>query len=121
VLGTIVFDLGRFRIKVVASPRHADGVVVIGPVSQNMKFALEKTYEATPAPKIVIAIGVCSIAGGPFRDHPELNNGCDGILPVDLYIPGFPPHPITILDGLLRLLGRLEETPDSRQPKASAR
>jgi Ni,Fe-hydrogenase III small subunit/formate hydrogenlyase subunit 6/NADH:ubiquinone oxidoreductase subunit I len=121
VLGTIVFDLGGFGIQVVASPRHADGVVVIGPVSQNMKVALEKTYEATPAPKIVIAIGVCSISGGPFRDHPEVNNGCDGILPVDLYIPGFPPHPVTILDGLLRLLGRLEEIPDRTQPKALAR
>ena len=111
VLSTVVFDLGRFGIQVVASPRHADGVVVIGPVSQNMKYALQQTYEATPAPKIVIAIGVCSISGGPYRDHPEVNNGCDGILPVDLYIPGSPPHPLTILDGLLRLLGRLEESP----------
>ena len=121
VLSTIVFDLGRFGIQVVASPRHADGVVVIGPVSQNMKYALEKTYEATPAPKIVIAIGVCSISGGPFRDHPEVNNGCDGILPVDLYIPGFPPHPMTILDGLLRLLGRLEESPDRTHPRRGKR
>jgi len=121
VLSTIVFDLGRFGIQVVASPRHADGVVVIGPVSQNMKYALEQTYEATPAPKIVIAIGVCAISGGPFRDHPEANNGTDGILPVDLYIPGFPPHPMTILDGLLRLLGRLEESGANPQPKALSR
>jgi len=121
VLSTVVFDLGRFGIQVVASPRHADGVVVIGPVSQNMKYALEKTYEATPAPKIVIAVGVCSISGGPFRDHPEVNNGCDGILPVDMYIPGSPPHPMTILDGLLRLLGRLEESPGRMPPKALGR
>lgn len=121
VLGTIVFDLGPFGIQVVASPRHADGVVVIGPVSQNMKYATEMTYEATPAPKLVIAIGVCSISGGPFRDNPEVNNGIDGILPVDLYIPGFPPHPMTILDGFLRLLGRLEESPERMHPKALAR
>jgi Ni,Fe-hydrogenase III small subunit/Pyruvate/2-oxoacid:ferredoxin oxidoreductase delta subunit len=109
VLGTVVFDMGRFGIQFVASPRHADGVVVTGPVTQNMKLALVKTYEAVPAPKIVIAVGACAISGGIFRDHPEVNNGVDGILPVDLYIPGNPPHPLTILDGLLRLLGRLEE------------
>lgn len=108
VLGTVVFDLGRFGIQFVASPRHADGLVITGPVSQNMKYALEMTYEATPAPKFVIAVGACAISGGPFIDHPEQNNGADRIVPVDLYIPGCPPHPLTILDGLLRLVGRLE-------------
>ncbi|MBV8381690.1 MAG: 4Fe-4S dicluster domain-containing protein [Planctomycetaceae bacterium] len=111
VLGTVVFDMGRFGIQFVASPRHADGLVVTGPVTRNMGLALEKTYEATPAPKIVIAVGACAISGGPFRDHPEVNNGVDGIVPVDLYIPGFPPHPLTILDGLLRLLDRLAQDP----------
>ena len=111
VLGTVVFDMGRFGIQFVASPRHADGLVVTGPVTRNMWLALEKTYEATPAPKIVIAVGVCAISGGPFRDHPEVHNGVDGIVPVDLYIPGFPPHPLTILDGLLRLLDRLAQDP----------
>jgi Ni,Fe-hydrogenase III small subunit/Pyruvate/2-oxoacid:ferredoxin oxidoreductase delta subunit len=115
VLGTVVFDMGRFGIQFVASPRHADGLVVTGPVTQNMKLALLKTYEAVPAPKIVIAVGACAISGGIFRDHPEVNNGVAGIVPVDLYIPGNPPHPLTILDGLLRLLGRLEE----RQPAAA--
>ena len=108
VLGTVVFDLGRFGIQFVASPRHADGLVVTGPVSENMKLALRKTYEAVPPPKIVIAVGACAISGGIFRGHPEVNNGVDGLIPVDLYIPGNPPHPLTILDGLLRLLGRLE-------------
>jgi Ni,Fe-hydrogenase III small subunit/formate hydrogenlyase subunit 6/NADH:ubiquinone oxidoreductase subunit I len=108
VLGTLVFDLGRFGIKIVASPRHADGLIVTGPVTQNMKLALEKTYAATPAPKFVIAVGACAISGGPFVDHPEQHNGCDCVLPVDLYIPGCPPHPLTILDGILRLLGRIE-------------
>ncbi|MDA1053739.1 MAG: NADH-quinone oxidoreductase subunit NuoB [Planctomycetota bacterium] len=108
VLGTVVFDLGRFGIHIVASPRHADGLIVTGPVTQNMKLALEKTYAATPAPKFVIAVGACAISGGPFIDHDEQNNGCDSIVPVDMYIPGCPPHPLTILDGILRLLGRIE-------------
>ncbi len=107
VLATVVFDLGRFGIKVVASPRHADGLIVTGPVTANMKLALEKTYAATPAPKFVIAVGACAISGGPFAGHDEQNNGCDSIVPVDMYIPGCPPHPLTILDGILRLLGRL--------------
>jgi len=96
---------------VVASPRHADGLVVTGPVSENMKLALLKTYEAIPTPKLVIAVGAAAISGGVFRGHPEVNDGVDGILPVDLYIPGDPPHPLTILDGLLRLLGRLNDRP----------
>jgi Ni,Fe-hydrogenase III small subunit/Pyruvate/2-oxoacid:ferredoxin oxidoreductase delta subunit len=109
VLSTLVFDLGRFGIQVVASPRHADGLLVTGPVSENMKLALLKSYEALPSPKIVIAVGACAISGGPFSDRPETHNGVSGILPVDLFIPGCPPHPYTILDGLLRLIGRLEK------------
>lgn len=109
VLGTVVFDLGRFGIQFVASPRHADGIVVTGPVSENMRTALLDTYAAVPAPKLVIAVGACAISGGPFIDNPEVHNGCGSLVPVDLFIPGCPPHPITILDGLLRLLGRLED------------
>jgi Ni,Fe-hydrogenase III small subunit len=107
VLGTIGWDLGRFGIQFVASPRHADGLLITGPVSANMRLALEKTYAAVPAPKIVIAVGACAIAGGPFVGHPRVCNGADAVVPVDLYIPGCPPHPLTILDGLLRLLGRV--------------
>jgi Ni,Fe-hydrogenase III small subunit len=109
VLSTVVFDLGRFGIQVVASPRHADGLLITGPVTQSMRLALQKTYDAIPAPKIVIAVGACAISGGPYLGHPEAAGGADAVLPVDLYIPGCPPHPYTILDGLLRLLGRLEE------------
>jgi Ni,Fe-hydrogenase III small subunit/Pyruvate/2-oxoacid:ferredoxin oxidoreductase delta subunit len=108
VLGTLVFDLGRFGIQFVASPRHADGLLVTGPVTENMRLALKKTYDAVPEPKIVVAVGACAIAGGPYIDHPEVHNGADSAVPVDLYIPGCPPHPFTILDGLLGLLGRLE-------------
>jgi Ni,Fe-hydrogenase III small subunit/Pyruvate/2-oxoacid:ferredoxin oxidoreductase delta subunit len=108
VLSTVVFDIGRFGIQFVASPRHADGILITGCVSQNMLLGLKKTYEAVPDPKIVIAVGACAISGGPFIDHPEIHNGADSIVPIDLYIPGCPPHPITILDGLLRLLGRIQ-------------
>lgn len=108
VLNTVVFDLGRFGIQFVASPRHADGLLVTGPVSVNMRAALLETYAAVPTPKLVIAVGACAISGGPFVDFPNVNNGCEAILPIDLYIPGCPPHPLTILDGLLRLLDRLE-------------
>ena len=108
VLSTVVFDLGRFGIQVVASPRHADGLLITGPVTENMRLALKKAYDAVPTPKIVIAVGACSISGGPYVNHPEQHNGADSVVPVDLYIPGCPPHPLTILDGLLRLLGRLE-------------
>jgi Ni,Fe-hydrogenase III small subunit/NAD-dependent dihydropyrimidine dehydrogenase PreA subunit len=109
VLSTVVFDLGRFGIQIVASPRHADGLLITGPVSRNMTLALQKTYAAIPAPKIVIAVGACAISGGPYVGHPEVENGADSVLPVDLYIPGCPPHPFTILDGLLRLLGKIED------------
>lgn len=109
VLNTVVFDLGRFGIQFVASPRHADGLLITGPVTENMRLALRKTYEAVPTPKVVIAVGACAISGGPFIDHPEVHNGADTTVPVDLYVPGCPPHPLTILDALLRLLGRIEE------------
>ena len=109
VLGTIVYDLGRFGIQFVASPRHADGLLITGPVPKNMELALKKTYDALPEPRIVIAVGACAISGGPYAGHPEVRNGAAAIVPVDLYVPGCPPHPVTILDGLLRLLGRLEQ------------
>jgi len=104
VLGTTVYDLGRFGIQIVASPRHADALLVTGPVSENMRLALLKTWEATPPPKLAVAVGACAISGGLFRGHSAVHDGAGALLPLDLYIPGCPPHPLTILDGLLRLL-----------------
>lgn len=108
-LGNVVFDMGRFGIQFVASPRHADGLLITGPVTRNMKLALEKTYQAVPAPKIVVAVGAAAISGGPFAGDPETLDGAASVVPVDLFVPGHPPHPLTILDGLLRLLGRIRE------------
>jgi Ni,Fe-hydrogenase III small subunit len=107
-LGNVVFDMARFGVQFVASPRHADGLVLTGAVSRNMRDAVYRTWEAIPEPRLVIAVGACAISGGPFRDSPEVDNGAPADLPVDLWIPGCPPHPLTVLDGLLRLLGQLE-------------
>jgi len=109
-LGNVVFDMARFGIQFVASPRHADGLVITGAVNTNMKHALLETWRAVPSPRIVIAVGACTISGGPFRGSPEVSDGVADALPVDLWIPGCPPHPLTMMDGLLRLLGRLPGT-----------
>lgn len=109
VLTTVGWDLGRFGIQYVAAPRHADGLLITGPVTQAMRPALQKTWEAVPEPKIVIAVGACAISGGPYLGHPEQHDGAASSVPVDLYVPGCPPHPLTILEGLLRLLGHIPE------------
>lgn len=106
-LGNVVFDMGRFGVQFVASPRHADGIVITGGVNANMRDALERTYAAVPDPRLVIAVGACAASGGPFHGSQEIG-GIPEDIPVDLWIPGCPPHPLTVLDGLLRLLGRLE-------------
>jgi Ni,Fe-hydrogenase III small subunit len=106
-LGNVVFDMARFGVQFVASPRHADGIVITGVVNQNMVRALERTYAAVPDPRVVIAVGACAASGGPFRGG-EAVVGIPASIPVDLWIPGCPPHPLTVLDGLLRLLGRID-------------
>jgi len=123
VLGTNVFDVGRFGVQFVASPRHADGIVITGPVTANMRHALLETWAAIPAPRIAVAVGACALAGGPFAGSDAVR-GVPPEIPVDLYLPGCPPHPLTLLDGLLRLLGRLDEPPSRaparRSPASSA-
>src|SRR5690606_19559256 len=108
VLNTVGWDVGRFGIQFVASPRHADALVITGPVTQAMRVAVKKAWDAMPEPKLVIAVGTEAISGGPFAGNPEAGTGAAAVVPVALFIPGWPPHPLTILDGLLRLLGRLE-------------
>ena len=100
----INFDVGRFGIEFVASPRHADGVVITGPVSENMARALDICYEATPDPKIVVLTGACAITGGIFRDSPALDRSFLDRYRIDLYVPGCPPHPLTFVLGLLQLV-----------------
>ena len=112
-MGNVVFDMARFGIEFVASPRHADGLVITGTVNRNMRDALLKTYEATPGPRIVIAVGACAVAGGPFAGSAAIGEPAG--IPIDLYVPGCPPHPLTVLDGLLRLLDRL---PPDRHARA---
>ena len=106
VLGTLAWDMGRFGIQIVASPRHADCILVTGPVSCNMLVALKKTYDAAPRPVWVIASGACAISGGLYAGSSECMGGVEEILKPDLYVPGCPPHPATLLEGMLRLMGR---------------
>ncbi len=100
------FDIGRYGIDMVASPRHADGLVITGPVSGNMAGALMDTYNAIPRPKLVIAVGTCAISGGIFEKSPAVDRSFFADINVDLYIPGCPPHPLTMVNGILDLIGR---------------
>ena len=103
------YDLERLGIQLVASPRHADALIVTGPVTRNMRLALEKTYRAVPGPSFVVAVGACGISGGPFRDSPEVEGGVDRVLPVEVYVPGCPPSPVSLLYGLWLALGKVDQ------------
>lgn len=104
--GNANFDMHRYGIEFVASPRHADGVVITGPISANMAEALRITFEATPDPKVIILAGVDAISGGIFADSPAVDRSFLENHPVDLYIPGNPPHPLVVVNALLDLCGR---------------
>lgn len=104
--GNVNFDMGRYGIEFVASPRHADGIVITGPISENMAEATQICYDATPDPKIIILVGTDAISGGIFEESPALNRSFLEKYPVDLYVPGNPPHPLTFINGILSLLGK---------------
>ena len=99
------FDMGRFGIDFVASPRHADGIVITGPITKNMAPALKDTYDAVPEPKIIILAGSCALSGGVFADSEALNRTFLAEHKVDLYVPGCPVHPLTFVNGVLRFIG----------------
>src|SRR6476619_5429587 len=103
-LNNAVYDLERFGLRFVASPRHADVLLVTGPVTKNMREALERTYAATPDPKWVVAVGDCALDGGVFSGSYAVVGGVSAVVPVDLHIPGCPPRPVQLLKGLLSLL-----------------
>jgi len=103
-LGNAYYDLERFGLRFVASPRHADVLLVTGPVTKNMRMALERTWNATPNPKWVVAVGDCARDGGCFAGSYAVAGGVSAVVPVDLHIPGCPPPPLEILRGLLALL-----------------
>lgn len=105
-LSNVNFDMGRFGIEFVASPRHADGVVITGPITQNMAKATEICYEAVPNPKIVILVGTCAISGGIFQNSEETERKFLKENKIDLFIPGCPPHPLTFINGLLDWLDK---------------
>jgi Ni,Fe-hydrogenase III small subunit/formate hydrogenlyase subunit 6/NADH:ubiquinone oxidoreductase subunit I len=105
-LNSPVYDIERFGIHFVASPRHADMLLVTGPVSRNMELALRKTYDATPEPRLVVAVGACGCSGGIFGQNYATLGGVDKVLPVDVYIPGCPPNPYALLQGILMAIGR---------------
>lgn len=100
------YDLERFGIHFVASPKHADMLLVTGPVTRNMAQAVRQTYEATPEPKLVVAVGACGCSGGIFAGGHAVVGGVDSVIPVDAYIPGCPPSPAMLLTGILQVLRR---------------
>jgi Ni,Fe-hydrogenase III small subunit len=104
--GNVNFDMGRFGIDIVASPRHADGLLITGPISENMSAALEDAYHCTPDPKVVILAGSCAISGGVFQGSPALKRDFLEKHKIDLYIPGCPVHPLTVINGILDFMGR---------------
>ncbi|NLJ06387.1 MAG: NADH:ubiquinone oxidoreductase [Sphingobacteriales bacterium] len=104
--GNVNFDMGRYGIEFVASPRHADGIVITGPITENMAEALQICFDAVPSPKIIILVGTDAISGGIFKDSKALNRSFLDKYPVDLFVPGNPAHPLSFVNGVLKLIGK---------------
>lgn len=109
-LNNAFYDIERFGLRFVASPRHADVLLVTGPVSANMRVALERTYRATPDPKWIVAVGDCAVDGGCFAGSYACVGGVGKVLPVDLTIKGCPPRPLDLLKGLIALVERNDDS-----------
>ena len=102
------FDMGRYGIDILASPRHTDGIILSGPITEHMASALERCYQAIPEPKIVIAVGACTISGGMFEESTKLDRSFLDRCPPTLYVAGCPPHPLSIVNGILDLIGHAD-------------
>ena len=107
-LNSPIYDIERFGIHFVASPRHADMLLVTGPVTRNMELALRKTYDAMPDPRLVVAVGACGCSGGIFGQNYATCGGVDSVISVDVYVPGCPPNPFALLHGILLAMGRIQ-------------
>ena len=116
-LNSPVYDLERFGIHFVASPRHADMLLVTGPVTRNMELALKKTYDATPDPRLVVAVGACGCSGGIFGVNYATRGPVEAVIPVDIYIPGCPPNPYALLHGILLAMGKLDHHAAAGAPR----
>jgi Ni,Fe-hydrogenase III small subunit len=106
-LNSPIYDIERFGVHFVASPRHADMLLVTGPVTRNMELALKKTYDAAPDPRVVVAVGACGCSGGMFGRNYATLGGVDAVIPVDVFVPGCPPNPYALLQGILMAMGRI--------------
>lgn len=116
-LNNPIYDIERFGIHFVASPRHADLLLVTGPASRNMEIALKRTYDSTPHPKLVVAVGACACSGGIFGDTYATTGGIDKIVPVDIYIPGCPPRPQALIYGLLLAINKKMDSKSNSSDK----
>lgn len=117
--GNPVFDIERFGVHVVASPRFADALIITGPVSKGMQTALSRCYQAMAEPRVVIAMGTCAISGGVHRHGYANGNGASNVLPVDVFVPGCPPHPWSVIHGVLVAMNRIEPFKPSLLPAKS--
>ncbi len=104
---TPVYDVERFGIKLQGSPRHADILAVTGPVTVQIAHSLRRVYDQMPSPKFVVALGTCAVSGAPFRNCYGVHGGVDTIVPVDAYVPGCPPKPEAMIDGIAKLLQKI--------------